>query len=68
MKALLVWLGTLTVLLLLLSFWAGAHDRPSARPVDPSIYGESLMPELPAISETHPEAADTPDTGPALTF
>ncbi len=63
MKGLLIWFATLGVLLSLLGFWAGAHERGAASPV--SIYTDAAEPELPAVPETQP---DPLDTIPALTF
>lgn len=64
MKGLLIWFGTLGLLLSLLGIW-GAYAGRAARSVDPSIYTEAMEPELPAIPEVQP---DTPETGPAFTF
>ena len=63
MKGLLIWFATLGVLLSLLGFWAGAHERGAASPV--SSYTDAAEPELPAVPETQP---DPLDTIPALTF
>ena len=64
MKGLLIWFATLGVLLSLLGFWAGAHERgDGARPV--SIYTDAMEPELPAVPEVQP---DPLDTIPVLTF
>ena len=63
MKGLLIWFATLGVLLSLLGFWAGAHERGAGRPV--SDYTEAMEPELPTNPETQP---DPLDTIPALTF
>jgi len=63
MKGLLIWFATLGVLLSLLGFWAGAHERGAASPV--SSYTDAAEPDLPAVPETQP---DPLDTIPALTF
>ena len=63
MKGLLIWFATLGVLLSLLGFWAGAHERGAASPV--SSYTDAVEPELPAVPETQP---DPLDTIPALAF
>ena len=63
MKGLLLWFATLGVLLSLLGFWAGAHERGAARPV--SSYTDAVEPPLPDVPETQP---DPLDTIPALTF
>lgn len=63
MQVLLIWFATLGVLLSLLGFWAGAHERGAARPV--SIYTDAMEPQLPGVPETQP---DPLDTIPALTF
>ncbi|OGL17265.1 MAG: hypothetical protein A3G97_07745 [Candidatus Rokubacteria bacterium RIFCSPLOWO2_12_FULL_69_21] len=63
MKGLLIWFATLGVLLSLLGFWAGAHERGAASPV--SSYTDAAEPELPAVPETQP---DPLDTIPALAF
>ena len=63
MKGLLIWFAMLGVLLSLLGFWAGAHERGAASPV--SSYTDAAEPELPAVPETQP---DPLDTIPALTF
>ena len=65
MKALLIWFAALGVLLSLLGLWAGAHERRAARPVDSSIYTETMEPELPGAPETQP---DPFETIPTLTF
>ncbi len=65
MKGLLIWFAMLAVLLSLFGLWAGAQERRAARSVDPSVYTDTMEPELPAIGESQPEAADT---GSALTF
>ena len=65
MKGLLVWFAMLGVLLSLLGLWAGAHERRASRSVDPSVYTNTMEPELPAIAESRAEAAET---GSALTF
>jgi hypothetical protein len=63
MKGLLIWFATLGVLLSLLGFWAGAHERGPARPM--SIYTDAMEPELPAVPEIQP---DPLNAIPALTF
>ena len=63
MKGLLIWFATLGVLLSLLGFWAGAHERGAASPV--SSYTDAAETELPAVPETQP---DPLDTIPALAF
>lgn len=65
MKGLLIWFAMLAVLLSLFGLWAGAHERRASRSVDPSVYTNTMEPELPAIAESQPEAAET---GSALTF
>ncbi len=65
MKELLIWFAMLAALLSLFGLWAGAQERRAARSVDPSVYTDTMEPELPAIAESQPEAAET---GPALTF
>ena len=61
MKGLLIWFATLGVLLSLLGFWAGAHERGAASP----SYTDAAERELPAVPETQP---DPLGTIPALTF
>lgn len=64
MKGLVIWFATLGVLLSLLGFWAGAHERGGgARPV--SIYTDAMEPELLAIPEVQPAPLDTL---PAIAF
>ena len=65
MKALLIWFATLGLVLSFLGFLAVAHERRAVNPVDPSIYTNTIEPELPAIPEAQPEA---PEIGPALTY
>ena len=65
MKGLLIWFAMLAVLLSLFGLWAGAQERRAARSVDPSVYTDTMEPELPAIAESRPEPAET---GPAFTF
>ncbi|MEK6529491.1 MAG: hypothetical protein AABZ48_01260 [candidate division NC10 bacterium] len=53
MQVLLIWFATLGVLLSLLGFWAGAHERGAARPV--SIYTDVMSPNcrpFPRLSRT----------------
>ena len=65
MKGLLIWFAMLAALLSLFDLWAGAHERRASRSVDPSVYANTMDPELPAIAESQPVAAET---GSALTF
>lgn len=65
MKALLIWFGTLAVLLSVLGLLVGAQERRPSRPAEPSIYTDALEPELPTATETQ---LDVFETHPALTF
>ena len=65
MKGLLIWFAMLAALLSLFGLWAGAQERRASRSVDPSVYANTMDPELPAIAESQPVAAEM---GSALTF